>query len=208
MARGEATSLQAKTGYGFRFYYEKKTVAGARTASTYETVDFVEIEGMKSGALPSPEKPEIDVTTTTDRVKAYIPGIGSINDISLEFNFYPENDVHQDLVTNVLYDDDPRWWRITGQGMTFIFLGYLKSANASFGVDAAITLPLVLKVTSDPCITFPPAPPPVEGGSNGPTCPKPTPPTPPVEGGDTNPGGGTGETGTEQSASAYRARSR
>lgn len=159
MAKGEATSLQAKTGYGFRFWYEQKTAGegGVIPASptSAEGVTFVEIEGMKSGSLPSPDKPEIDVTTTTDKVKAYLPGIGQINDLSLEFNFYPGNVVHQDLVKSVLYDDNPRWWKITGQGMTFVFLGYLKSANVSFGVDAAVTLPLTLKVTSDPQVTFP-----------------------------------------------------
>lgn len=159
MAKGDATSLQAKTGYGFRFWYESKTAGSdgklPDSPSTATSVSFVEIEGMKSGSLPSPDKPEIDVTTTTDKVKAYLPGIGQINDLSLEFNFYPENTVHQDLVKNVLYDDNPRWWKITGQGMTFVFLGYLKSANVSFGVDAAVTLPLTLKVTSDPQVTFP-----------------------------------------------------
>lgn len=153
MARGDATSLQAKTGFNFRFYYEKITEGGTG-ASDPSDVTFVEIEGMKNGSLPSPDKPEIDVTTTTDQVKAYLPGIGTINDISLEFNFYPQNDVHQDLVKNVIYNDTPRYWKITGQGMTFIFLGYLKSASATFGVDAALTLPLTLKVTSKPDVEF------------------------------------------------------
>lgn len=153
MAKGEATSLQAKTGYGFRFYYEKITANGTG-ASSPEDVTFVEIEGMKSGSLPSPDKPEIDVTTTTDQVKAFLPGIGQINDISLEFNFYPGNEVHQDLVQNVIYNDTPRYWKITGQSMSFIFLGYLKSASATFGVDAALTLPLTLKVTSKPEVSF------------------------------------------------------
>lgn len=151
--KGEATSLQAKTGYGFKFFYEP-LAQGASSASTPENIEWEKIEGMKSGALPSPDKPEIDVTTTEDEVKAYLPGIGSVNDLSLEFNFYPQNSVHQDLVQNVLYDDTPRWWKIEGQGMVFIFLGYLKSANATFGVDAALTLPLTLKVTSKPNVTF------------------------------------------------------
>lgn len=153
MAKGDATSLQAKTGYGFRFYYEKIAANGTHATSA-DAATFEEIEGMKSGALPSPDKPEIDVTTTTDEVKAFLPGIGQINDISLEFNFYPQNEVHQDLVKNVIYDDTPRFWKITGQGMTFTFLGYLKSASATFGVDAALTLPLTLKVTSKPDPTF------------------------------------------------------
>lgn len=153
MAKGDPTALQAKTGYNFRFFYEK-LAANASSASTPDDITFVEIEGMKSGSLPSPDKPEIDVTTTTDEVKVYLPGIGSINDISLEFNFYPQNEVHQDLVKNVIYNDSSRWWKITGQGMTFIFLGYLKSANATFGVDAALTMPLTLKVASKPDVDF------------------------------------------------------
>lgn len=153
MAKGEATSLQAKTGFNFRFYMEK-IAEGGTGASSPEDAVFEEVEGMKSGSLPSPDKPEIDVTTTVDEVKAYLPGIGSINDISLEFNFYPQNDIHQDIVKNVIFNDTPRYWKITGQGMSFIFLGYLKSASATFGVDAALTLPLTLKVTSKPAVKF------------------------------------------------------
>lgn len=151
--KGDPTSLQAKTGFGFKFFYEALE-SGASSASSADDVTWEKIEGMKSGALPSPDKPEIDVTTTEDEVKAYLPGIGSVNDLSIEFNFYPQNSAHQDLVQNVLYDDTPRWWKITGQNMTFVFLGYLKSANATFGVDAALTLPLTLKVTSKPTVTF------------------------------------------------------
>ena len=147
MSVGEATSVQAKTGQGFSFYYD----ADAHGAVN-EVVTWTKIEGMKSGALPSPDKPEIDVSTTDDLVKAYIPGLGSIADISLEFNFYPDNTVHQDLVKNVLYNDTPRPWKLVGQGMTVTFLGYMKSANVSFGVDAALTMPLVLKVTEKPTI--------------------------------------------------------
>lgn len=153
MAYGDATSVQAKTGQGFTFYYDPDGHADVESV-----VSWVKIEGMKSGALPSPDKPEIDVTTTDDAVKAYIPGLGSIADISLEFNFYPGNTVHQDLVRNVLYDESPRPWKIVGQGMVFTFLGYMKSANVSFGVDAALTMPLVLKVTSKPDAVFDSAP--------------------------------------------------
>lgn len=151
MAFGDATSVQAKTGYGFKFYYDAMAGTDPSTVQTWTL-----IEGMKSGALPSPDKPEIDVTTTTDDVKAYIPGIGTINDLSIEFNFYPENDVHQDLVENVLYNDTPRPWKIEGAGMVFTFMGYLKSANVSFGVDAALSMPLTLKVTTKPEVTWVP----------------------------------------------------
>lgn len=149
MAFGDPTSTQAKTGYGFKFFYDPQ---GSPDVSS--VTEWTHIEGMKSGSLPSPDKPEIDVTTTTDDVKAYIPGIGSINDISLEFNFYPQNAVHRDLMENVLYDDTPRPWKIEGQGMVFIFMGYLKSANVSFGVDQALSMPLTLKVTTRPAVTF------------------------------------------------------
>lgn len=151
MAAGEATSVQAKTGYGFTFSYDK---AKGTDPSAVET--WTVIEGLKSGALPSPDKPEIDVTTTLDKVKAYIPGTGSIADLSLEFNFYPDNAEHQALVKTILYDETPIPWKIEGAGMTFTFLGYLKSANVSFGVDAALTMPLTLKVTSKPEVTFGP----------------------------------------------------
>lgn len=153
MAKGDPTTLQAKTGFNFRYFMEQIT-AGGEGASSPDDATFVEVEGMKSGSLPSPDKPEIDVTTTTDEVKAYLPGIGSINDISLEFNFYPQNEVHQEIVKTVLYEDRPRFWKITGQGMSWIFLGYLKSASATFGVDAALSLPLTLKVTNKPGVTF------------------------------------------------------
>ena len=149
MAFGDPTSTQAKTGYGFKFFYDPQ---GSPDVSS--VTEWTHIEGMKSGSLPSPDKPEIDVTTTTDDVKAYIPGIGSVNDISLEFNFYPQNAVHRDLLENVLYDDTPRPWKIEGQGMVFIFMGYLKSANVSFGVDQALSMPLTLKVTTRPAVTF------------------------------------------------------
>lgn len=153
MAKGDATAKQAKTGYNFRFYYEK-LAANASSASTPDDVTFVEIEGMKSGALPSPEKPDIDVTTTTDEVKAYISGIPSMNDLSLEFNFYPQNEVHQDLVQNVIFDSEPRWWKITGQGMVYTFLANLKSNSTSFAVDTALTMPLTLKVANKPVVEF------------------------------------------------------
>ena len=149
MALGDATSVQAKTGQGFEFYYD---AAGNATVESVTT--WTKIEGMKSGALPSPDKPEIDVSTTDDTVKAYIPGLGSIADLSIEFNFYPDNAVHQNLVRTVLYNDTPRPWKLVGQGMTVTFLGYMKSANVSFGVDAALTMPLVLKVTTKPTVVF------------------------------------------------------
>lgn len=192
MAFGEPTSKQAITGYGYQFFMESID-ADHPAASVADDANFVEVEGMKSGALPSPDRPEIDCTTTMDKVKAYLPGIGSINDISLEFNFYPENKVHQDIIQNVLYNDTPRFWKITGHGMTFIFLGYLKSANTSFGVDAVTSMPLVLKVTSDPQVTWP---------TDTPVVPPTTDPNPAPGGGEesggdnTDPGtGGTPETG-------------
>lgn len=153
MAKGDPTAKQAITGYGFQFWYEKLT-AGQASSATPDDVVFVEIEGMKSGALPSPDRPEIDCTTTMDEVKVYLPGTGSINDISLEFNFYPENEVHQDILTNLLYTEETRWWKITGHGMTFTFLGYLKSANTSYAVDQVTSMPLVLKVSSKPTVNF------------------------------------------------------
>lgn len=143
---GLATSQQAKTGYGFSFYIG--------TGTDLETATWQLIEGMKSGSLPSPDKPEIDVTTTADAVKAYIPGTGSIADINIEFNYYPSNSVHQNLVSTVLYTETVRPWKIVGQGMTFKFFGYMKSANVSFGVDEALKMPLVLKVTTKPVLTF------------------------------------------------------
>lgn len=149
MALGDATSVQAKTGQSFEFYYD---AAGSATVEGVAT--WTKIEGMKSGALPSPDKPEIDVSTTDDTVKAYIPGLGSIADLSIEFNFYPDNAVHQNLVRTVLYNDTPRPWKLVGQGMVVTFLGYMKSANVSFGVDAAMTMPLVLKVTTKPTVVF------------------------------------------------------
>lgn len=154
MAKGDPTNKQAKTGFNFRFFMEKITAGqdGATTPDGVTTWD--EVEGMKSGSLPSPDKPEIDVTTTTDEVKAYLPGIPSINDMSLEFNFYPQNEVHQEIIKNVIYEDKTRYWKITGQGMSFIFPGYLKSASPTFGVDAALTLPLTLKVAAKPDPTF------------------------------------------------------
>ena len=149
MALGDATSVQAKTGQGFEFYYD-----AAGSATVESVVTWTKIEGMKSGALPSPDKPEIDVSTTDDTVKAYIPGLGSIADLSIEFNFYPDNAVHQNLVRTVLYNATPRPWKLVGQGMTVTFLGYMKSANVSFGVDTALTMPLVLKVTTKPTVVF------------------------------------------------------
>lgn len=143
---GMTTSQQAKTGYGFSFYIG--------TGDDLNTATWQKIEGMKSGALPSPNKPEIDVTTTDDAVKAFIPGTGSIDNISLEFNFYPQNSVHQMLVAEVLYTEEVRPWKITGQGMEFVFFGYMVSANTTFGVDAALSMPLTLKVTSKPLVKF------------------------------------------------------
>lgn len=149
MAVGEATSVQAKTGQGFSFFYDADAHASVSAVATW-----TKIEGMKSGALPSPDKPEIDVSTTEDTVKSFIGGLGTISDLSIEFNFYPDNATHQDLVSNVLYSDTPRPWKIVGAGMTVTFLGYMKSANISFGVDAALTMPLVLKVTSQPVVSY------------------------------------------------------
>lgn len=153
MAKGDPTSLQAKTGFNFRLYYQS-LAANQEVPATPDDVEFTEIEGMKSGSLPSPDIPEIDVTTTTDPVKAYLSGTAQMTDISFEFNFYPQNVDHQNFVKNVVYSEVSRWWKITGQGMTYTFLGYLKSASATFGVDAALTLPLTLKVTSKPIVTF------------------------------------------------------
>ena len=143
---GMATSQQAKTGYGFAFYIG--------TGGDLDSATWQKVEGMKSGALPSPDKPEIDVTTTDDDVKAFIPGTGTINNISIEFNFYPHNSVHQMLVSEVLYTETVRPWKIVGQGMEFRFFGYMVSSEVSFGVDAALTMPLTLKVTTKPVVTF------------------------------------------------------
>lgn len=150
---GQASALQAISGYGFRFYYG--------TGTDVETATWTKIEGMKSGALPSQERPDIDVTTTEDEVKAYIKGTGDIPDMSLELNFYPDNSVHQYLMTTVLDSDGSIPWKIeyTRKGasvpsMVFKFLGYLKSAGPSFAVDSAVTFPLVLKATSKPVRSF------------------------------------------------------
>lgn len=143
---GLTTSQQAKTGHGVVFYIG--------TGDDLATATWTKVEGMKSGSFPSPDKPEIDVTTTEDSVKAYIPGVGAINDLSIEFNFYPNNSVHRDLVKNVLYTETVRPWKIESADMAFTFFGYMKSANVSFGADAAMTMPLVLKVTSKPTLAF------------------------------------------------------
>lgn len=154
MAYGDLTDRQAKTGYGWQFWMEHLT-GSAVSAATAAAAKYVKIEGMRSGALPSPDRPEIDCTTTIDKVKAFLPGIGSMTDISLDFNFYPENAVHQHLVQEVLYSNKPRWWQLSYvTGMKFAFSGYLKSANSAFGVDQVLSMPLVLKVTSKPEITF------------------------------------------------------
>lgn len=152
-SKGKASSAQAKTGYGMRFYMG--------TGDDPATATWIKVEGMKSGSLPSPERPDIDVTTTEDKVKAYIKGTGDIPDMSLEFNFYPNNSVHQDIVKNVLYSEAVRPWKIAfgpeneaTEEMSFAFLGYLKSATPTFGVDAAMTMPLTLKATTQPIPQF------------------------------------------------------
>lgn len=176
MAIGDPTSVQAKTGIGLKFYVDKGGAARLRNVQ-----EWTFVEGMRSGTLPSPDKPEIDVTTTTDIVKAFIPGMGSINDMALEFNFYPDNELHLWLVGEVLYEDTPRPWKLEGLGLCFTFMAYLKSANIAFGVDTACQMPLTFKVTTAPILTH------TETGT------KPDPDLPEPEG----PGedGGSGENG-------------
>ena len=194
MARGEPTSVQAKTGYGFKFYVDMS----GKSRRLRDVEEWTWVEGMRSGALPSPDQPEIDVTTTTDEVKAYIPGIGSINDIALEFNFYPGNDVHQTLVGEYLYEESPRPWKIEGQGMSFTFWGYLKSSNVSFGVDAALQMPLTLKVTTKPIVVW-----------DKETGTEPDPDLPEPDEGETDTGGeDNSETGSEEDAEIRAARMR
>lgn len=146
MAENNYASTQAKTGLGIRFYFSE--------TADVETEDWVWVQGLKSGSLPSPDKPEIDVSNTDSTVREYIPGLGSIPDMSLEMDWYPGNEVHQRLQGDLLYGNNIRAWKLESDEFTFVFLGYLKSASVSFSIDAAMTVPLTLKVSSQPKVTY------------------------------------------------------
>lgn len=139
-------SLQAKTGSGLLFY--------VGTGTDPETAVWTHVEGMVSGTLPSPDKPEIDVSDTESEVREYIPGLGSIPDLSVQMNFFPKNPTHQRLASDILASNVVRPWKIEGNNISYKFLGYLKSFNIAYGIDAAMNGPLVLKVTSKPIRKF------------------------------------------------------
>lgn len=139
-------AVQAKTGTGIRFYFSETADTG--------TGDWAWVQGLTSGALPSPDKPEIDVSNTDSTVREYIPGLGTIPDMSLEMTWYPNNKVHQRLQGDLLYGDTVRAWKLESDDFSFVFLGYLKSASVSFSLDAAMTVPVTLKVTSQPIVTY------------------------------------------------------
>lgn len=139
-------AVQAKTGSGIRFYFSE--------TADVEAEDWVWVQGLKSGSLPSPDKPEIDVSNTDSTVREYIPGLGSIPDMSLEMDWYPANEVHQRLQGDLLYGNTVRAWKLESDDFSFVFLGYLKSASVSFSLDAAMTVPLTLKVSSQPKVTY------------------------------------------------------
>lgn len=146
MAENDYASTQAKTGSGIRFYFSE--------TADVETEDWVWVQGLKSGSLPSPDKPEIDVSNTDSTVREYIPGLGTIPDMSLEMDWYPGNEVHQRLQGDLLYGNTVRAWKLESDDFSFVFLGYLKSASVSFSLDAAMTVPLTLKVSSQPKVTY------------------------------------------------------
>ena len=146
MANNDYASTQAKTGTGIRFYFSE--------TADIETEDWVWVQGLKSGTLPSPDKPEIDVSNTDSTVREYIPGLGNIPDMSLEMDWYPGNEVHQRLQGDLLYGNTVRAWKLESDDFSFVFLGYLKSASVSFSIDAAMTVPLTLKVSSRPKIVY------------------------------------------------------
>lgn len=146
MANNDYASTQAKTGLGIRFYFSE--------TADVETSDWVWVQGLKSGTLPSPDKPEIDVSNTDSTIREYIPGLGTIPDMSLELDWYPENEVHQRLQGDLLYGNTVRAWKIESEDFSFVFLGFLKSASVSFSIDAAMTVPLTLKVSSQPKVTY------------------------------------------------------
>ena len=146
MAENDYASTQAKTGSGIRFYFSE--------TADIETEDWVWVPGLKSGSLPSPDKPEIDVSNTDSTVREYIPGLGTIPDMSLEMDWYPGNEVHQRLQGDLLYGNMVRAWKLESDDFSFVFLGYLKSASVSFSTDAAMTVPLTLKVSSRPRVTY------------------------------------------------------
>lgn len=139
-------STQAKTGHGIRFYF-------AETADV-DTTDWVWVQGLKSGTLPSPDKPEIDVSNTDSTTREFIPGLGTTPDMSLEMDWYPKNEVHQRLVGDLVYGNEVRAWKLESPDFRFTFLGFLKSASPSFSIDAAMTVPVTLKVSSKPDIKF------------------------------------------------------
>lgn len=145
-------SLQAKTGSGLLFY---KGTGDDPAAATW-----THIEGMKSGTFPSPDKPEIDCSDTESLVREYIPGLGTIPDLALEFNFFPGNEIHQEILAEA-FEQIVRPWKIEGLGISCSFLGYLKSASPTFSIDAAMTLPLSFKVTSKPTYIY------TSGGQGG-----------------------------------------
>ena len=124
MAENDYASTQAKTGSGIRFYFSE--------TADVETEDWVWVQGLKSGSLPSPDKPEIDVSNTDSTVREYIPGLGTIPDMSLEMDWYPGNEVHQRLQGDLLYGNTVRAWKLESDDFSFVFLGYLKSASVSF----------------------------------------------------------------------------
>lgn len=146
MAENDYASTQAKTGSGIRFYFSE--------TADVNTKSWVWVPGLKSGTLPSPDVPEIEVSNTDSTVREYIPGLGSIPDMSLELDWYPNNEVHQRLQGDLLYGNTIRAWKLESDDFSFVFLGYLKSASVSFSIDAAMTVPLTLKVSAQPKIDY------------------------------------------------------
>lgn len=146
---GLTAASQARTGQGALFYFSE-------VGETHENATWTLLEGMKSGAIPVPSKPEIDVTTTASKAREFIAGLGTSPDMSVGLDFYPQNTVHQRVISDIVYDSRNRWWKIEIPNIVTIMVeAYVKEWPVEFNIDSAMTANFVLKTSGKPILVFP-----------------------------------------------------
>lgn len=147
--KGLSASSQARTAQGTLFYF-------AELGQTIDNATWTEVEGMKSGNIPVPEKAELDVTPLKATSKQFISIMGDNPDLTVDLDYYPENSVHQKMIAEMSQEGENRWWKIViPKSITYYVFGYIKGWPVGFSVNQQLTAQLTIKTSGEPVFEMP-----------------------------------------------------
>lgn len=126
---------------------------------------FLLIPGMVDFNGPSIEVSEIDFTTMDDNQRVFGPGLGDFGSISV--TNYPDlqdaniqrlfADINGRVSRNYRFgfsDDQSFLPGAPATGTVFTFLGFVRAAPFSGGVDAPVSLGLEIRISTSPAFVF------------------------------------------------------